>query len=89
MKLSRNNMITLSSAMTRSVDVAELIKSRCITDEVLRDLCEEYRLARKTRTRLRKARPRRTSEVEEYSMLVDELEDEIIRHLLGSEETKK
>ena len=74
----------LTDAMVRFVDVAELIKSRSVADEVLRDLCEDYRLARETLTRLRKIKPKRAAEIAEYSTLVAELEDEIIRHLLGS-----
>jgi hypothetical protein len=76
--------MSLSAAMVRFVDVAETIKARSIEDEALRDLCEDYRLARETLTRLRKAKPRRTDEIADYSVLVAELEDEIIRHLLGS-----
>ena len=75
--------------MVRFVDVAEMIKARSVADEVLKDLCEDYRLARETLTRLRKARPRRPDEVAEYSVLVAELEDEIIRHLLGSGEAAR
>ena len=79
----------LTAAMVRFVDVAELIKSRSIADEALRDLCEDYRLARETLTRMKKTRPRRTAEVAEYTILTAELENEIIRHLLGSEEVGK
>ena len=86
MKAPKNRSMPLTAAMVRFVDVAELIKSRSIADEVLRDLCEDYRLARETLTRMKKARPRRTVEVAEYTILVAELENEIIRHLLGSEE---
>jgi hypothetical protein len=78
----------LSAAMVRFLDVADIIKSRSATDETLRDLCEDYRLARQTLTSLRKGKPRRTAEVAEYSVLVAELEDEIIRHLLGSGEAR-
>jgi hypothetical protein len=59
---------------------------RAASDEVLRDLCEDYRLARETLTRLKKVRPRRRCEISEYTILVSELEDEIIRHLLGAED---
>lgn len=76
----------LTAAMVRFVDVAELIKARSISDEVLRDMCEDYRLARATLTRLKKAKPRRPAEISEYTTLVSELEDEIIRRLLGDEE---
>ena len=78
--------MSLTAAMVRFVDVAELIKSRSMADEVLRDLCEDYRLARETLTRMKKMRPRRVVEVAEYTTLVAELENEIIRHLLGSDE---
>ena len=86
MKAPKNRSMPLTAALVRFVDVAELIKSRSQSDEVLRDLCEDYRLARETLTRMKKTRPRRTAEVEEYTILVAELENEIIRHLLGSEE---
>jgi hypothetical protein len=76
----------MTAAMVRFVDVAELIKSRSVSDEVLRDLCDDYRLARETLTRLRRSKPKRTVEVAEYIALVADLEDEIIRHLLGARE---
>ena len=79
--------MSLSAAMVRFVDVAEMIKARSVADEALRDLCEDYRTARETLTRLRKAKPRRAGEIAEYSVLVAELEDEIIRHLLGPGES--
>jgi len=85
-KEPRNRHMPLTAAMVRFVDVAELIKSRSITDEVLRDLCEDYRVAREALTRWRKAKPKRTVEIGEYTDLVAELEDEIIRRLLGSGE---
>jgi len=85
-KQPRNRQMPLTAAMVRFVDVAELIKARSITDEVLRDLCEDYRVARETLTRLRKAKPKRTVEIGEYTDLVADLEDEIIRQLLGSGE---
>ena len=75
----------MTAAMVRFVDVAELIKSRSLDDEVLRDLCDDYRLARETLTRMKREKPRRAAEVAEYTTLVAELENEIIRHLLGSE----
>jgi hypothetical protein len=86
MKAPKNRSMPLTAAMVRFVDVAELIKSRSKADEVLRDLCEDYRLARETLTRMKNVRPRRTVEVAEYTTLVAELENEIIRHLLGSDE---
>ena len=86
MKDPKNRSMPLTAAMVRFVDVAELIKSRAISDEVLQDLCEDYRLARETLTRLKKAKPKRAAEISEYTILVSELEDEIIRLLLGAEE---
>src|SRR5262245_13582840 len=80
----KSRSMPLTAAMVRFVDVAELIKSRSIADEVLRDLCEDYRLARETLTKLRKAKPKRSVEIHEYTDIVAELEDEIIRRLLGS-----
>jgi hypothetical protein len=82
-KEPRNRSMPLTAAMVRLADVAELIKARSIPDEELRDLCEDYRLARETLTRLRKAKPRRTVEIGEYTELVADLEDEIVRRLLG------
>jgi hypothetical protein len=84
MKEPKKRSMSLTAAMVRFVDVAELIKARSMSDEALRDLCEDYRLARETLTRMRKSKPARTAEIAEYSTLVAELEDEIIRHLLGS-----
>jgi len=78
----------LTAALARFMDVADLIKSRVVTDDVLRDLCEDYRLARETLTRLKKQRPKRPAEIDEYTSFVAELEDEIIRHLLGAEGPK-
>jgi hypothetical protein len=85
-KEPKSRSMPLTAAMVRFTDVAELIKSRSNTDEVLRDLCEDYRLARETLTKLRKVKPRRTVEIGEYTTLVAELEDEIIRRLLGAGE---
>ena len=79
----------MTAAMVRFVDVAELIKSRSLDDEVLRDLCDDYRLVRETLTRMKREKPRRAAEVAEYTTLVAELENEIIQHLLGSEEVGK
>jgi hypothetical protein len=75
----------LTTAMARFADVAELIKLRSQSDEVLRDLCEDYQLARETLTNLRKLKPRRSAEIAEYKVFLLELEDEIIRRLLGTE----
>jgi hypothetical protein len=84
MKEPRNRSLPLTTAMARLVDVADLIKSRITADEVLRDLCDDYNLARETLTNLKKERPRRSDRIEEYSLLADEIEDEIIKHLLGA-----
>lgn len=73
----------ISSAMLRFVDAAELIKARSLSDEVLRELFEDYQLARETLTKLRKAKPRKPAKVAEYKMIVAELEDEIIQRLVG------
>ena len=73
----------ITSAMLRFVDAAELIKARSASDEGFRDLCEDYRLARETLTKMRKARPRRSAEIAEYKTMVAELEDEIIQRLIG------
>lgn len=86
MRGPRSRSMPLTAAMVRFVDVAELIKSRTSSDEVLRDLCEDYRLARETLTRLKRAKPKRSVEISEYTILVSELEDEVIRRLLGGEE---
>src|SRR5262245_51479086 len=86
MKDPKSRSMPLTAAMVRFVDVAELIKSRKITDEVLRDLCEDYRLARETLTRLKKSKPKRPEEISEYTIMLSELEDELIRRLLGTEE---
>ena len=74
-----------TAAMLRLIDVAELIKARSLGDEVLRDLCEDYGLARMTLIRLKKARPKRAAEIAEYTVLIAELEEEIIRHLRGED----
>ena len=92
MKDPKNRSIPLSAAMVRFVDVADLIKARAISDEVLQDLCEDYQLARETLTRLKKAKSKRSAEIYDYTILVSELEDEIIRRLLGADdvpETRK
>jgi hypothetical protein len=82
-KQPRRRSMPLTAAMVRLADVAELIRARSIADEVLRDLCEDYRLARETLTRLRRTKPRRPLEIDEYTELVADLEDEIVRRLLG------
>ena len=75
----------LTAAMARFVDVADLIKSRAEVDEILRDLCEDYRLARQLLARVRKEKPQPVKKVQEYKSLVEDLEDEIIRYLVGTE----
>ncbi len=75
----------LTDAMARFANVAEVIRQRSVTDEVLRDLCDDYRLARQTLTNLKKMRPKKTAEIAEYKTLVTELEDEIIGRLLGAD----
>ncbi|MDW6021019.1 hypothetical protein SAZ10_04500 [Mesorhizobium sp. BAC0120] len=76
----------LTTAMARFADVADLIKIRSQSDEALKDLCEDYQLARETLTNLKKMKPRRSKEISEYKSLILELEDEIIRTLLGVED---
>jgi len=82
---SKSRTLTLTAAMARFADVADLIRSRVEVDETLRDLCEDYRLARETLVRIKKEKPRPTAKVVEYSTLVNDLEEEIIRYLLGPE----
>lgn len=82
----KTQSMPLSAVLVRFADLAEQIKARSVRDEVLRDLCEDYRLARATLTRLRRKRPKPTAEVAEYTALVAELEDEIVQHLLGTGE---
>lgn len=84
MKAPKNRSMPLTAAMARFVDVADLIRSRAKDDEVLRDLCEDYRLARKTLMRLRKERPKPTKKIAEYSALVEDLEEEVMRYLLNT-----
>lgn len=76
----------LTTAMARFVDVADLIRSRAEVDDVLRDLCEDYRLARQLLLREKKQKPRHAKRIAEYSSLVDELEEEIMRYLIGTEQ---
>ncbi len=73
-----------TAAMARFVDVADLIKSRAEVDDTLRDLCEDYRLARQVLLHEKKQRPRNVKKISEYSSLADELEDEILRYLVGT-----
>jgi hypothetical protein len=86
MKGQKNRSLPLTAALARFIDVADLIKSRIARDDVLRDLCDDYHLARKTLTNLKKERPRRSARIAEYTVLAAEIEDEIVRHLLGSGE---
>ena len=89
MKEAKNWSLPLTSALARLIDVADLMKSRIATDDVLRDLCDDYNLARKILTNLKKERPRHSARIEEYTILAAELEDEIISHLLGSGEQER
>jgi hypothetical protein len=75
----------LTSAMARFADVAELIRSRAEADETLHDLCDDYHLARLTLMRMKRQTPKPAAAVTEYSTLVHDLEDEIIRRLVGPE----
>lgn len=86
MKSPKNRSMPLSTAMVRFADVADLIRSRAVSDEAMRDLCDDYQLARETLTRLKRQRPKRSVEISEYTVLVSELEDEIIRCLLGTDD---
>ena len=72
----------LTAAMARLVDVADLIRSRAEVDEVLRDLCEDYRLAREILNRMKKERPKPSDKISEYSVMVHDLEEEIMAYLL-------
>jgi hypothetical protein len=76
--------MSLSTALLRFADAAEVIRSRSVTDHVLRDLCKDYGDARAMLSRLKRKRPLPTMEIEEYTSLAAELEDEIIQRLLGS-----
>ena len=84
MKEPKNRSLPLTAALARFVDVADMNKSRSATDDVLRNLCYDYNLARETLANLKKERPRRSARIAEYTVLAAEIEDEIIRHLLGS-----
>ena len=83
MKTPKNRSMPLTAAMARFVDVAELIRSRAELDDTLRDLCEDYRLARELLLNAKKEKPRSTKNISEYSSLVDDLEDEIMRYLVN------
>lgn len=83
MKTPKNRSMPLTAAMARFVDVADLIRSRAEFDDTLRDLCEDYRLARELLLNAKKEKPRSTKNISEYSSLVDDLEDEIMRYLVN------
>jgi hypothetical protein len=83
MRKPNDRSMPLTAAMARFVDVADVIRSRAEVDEVLRDLCEDYRLAREILARMKKERPKPSNKVAEYSSLVAELEDEIMTYLLS------
>ncbi len=83
MKTPKNRSMPLTAAMARFVDVAELIRARAELDDTLRDLCEDYRLARELLLNAKKEKPRSTKNISEYSSLVDDLEDEIMRYLVN------
>ena len=90
MNTPKPRSMPLTAAMARFVDVADLIRSRADVDEVLRDLCDDYRMARQILMKAKKEKPKPTKTIFEYSSLVNELEEEIIRYLLGTEhETTK
>ena len=76
----------LTTAMARFVDVADLIKSRAEVDEVLHDLCEDYRLARELLTRTKKEKPRPSKRIAEASVMVTDLEEEIMAYLLDPDQ---
>jgi hypothetical protein len=89
MKPPKDRSIPLTAAMARFVDVADLIRSRVGADDVLGDLCEDYRLARDLLMRAKKEKPRSAKKITEYAALVDDLEDEIIRYLVGDGQRTK
>ena len=89
MKTPKSRSMPLTSAMARFVDVAELISSRAKLDETLRDLCEDYRMARELLLNAKKEKPRSTKKISEYSSLVDDLEDEIMRYLVSVKQHSK
>jgi hypothetical protein len=89
MRTSKNRSMPLTAAMARFADVADIIRSRSEVDEVLRDLCEDYRTARQTLTRIKKEKPRPTEKIAEYTSFVEDLEDEIMRYMLGAERQSK
>ena len=84
MNTPKPRLMPLTAAMARFVDVADLIRSRADVDDVLRDLCEDYRMARQILMKAKKETPRPTKKILEYSSLVADLEDEILMHLLNT-----
>jgi hypothetical protein len=89
MTTPKNRSMPLTAAMARFVEVADIIRSRSEVDEVLRDLCEDYRLARELLQKAKKEKPRPTKKISEYLSLVEDLEDEIMRYLIGGERQQK
>ena len=83
MGTSKNKSMPLTAERTRSTTIADTLRSRLELDEALRDLCEDYRLARRTLMRIRKEKPRPTKRVAEYLSLMEDLEGEILDYLLG------
>ncbi len=88
MNTPKRRSMPMTSAMARFVDVADIIKSRAEVDDFLRDLCEDYRLARQLLSREKKQKPRQAKKISEYSSLVEDLEDEILRYLVDVEQRK-
>lgn len=88
MNTPKRRSMPMTSAMARFVDVADIIKSRAEVDDFLRDLCEDYRLARQLLSREKKQKPRQAKKISEYSCLVDDLEDEILKYLVDVEQRK-
>jgi hypothetical protein len=88
MNMPKNRSMPLTAAMARFVDAAEIIRSRSEIDEALRDLCEDYGLARELLRNAKRQKPRVPKKIAEYSSLVDDLEDEIMRYLVGAEHQK-
>jgi hypothetical protein len=84
MNIPKNRSMPLTAAMARFVDVADLIKSRIQSDDALHDLCEDYHLARQLLAKVKKEKPKSAKRIAESAALVEDLEDEIIRCLLGA-----
>ena len=88
MKTPKSRSIPLTAAMARFVEIAKLIRSRAEFDDALRDLCEDYGLARELLLKAKKDEPRSTKKIAEYGSLVDDLEDEIMRYLVSVKHSK-